>query len=87
MIEQGDDSSLSGGANLLGMIVTLLVCSTLLGVVGRASRNDLASDLEMRVDVSAGCPNEETVQAHLFAAVFFLGQFDLAHTASANSLA
>jgi hypothetical protein len=45
MIEECDDGGLSGCSNLLGLVCTLLFGSALVVVVGRASRDNLASNL------------------------------------------
>lgn len=48
MVEQGDNGGFSGSADLLGVVISLFVASTLVGVVGRAPGNNFACDLQIR---------------------------------------
>jgi len=46
VVEKGDDGGLACGSNLLGLVCPLLVGSAMMVLLGRASRNDLAGNLE-----------------------------------------
>lgn len=50
VVEQSDNSSLSGGADFLGMVVALLVFigTAGVGIIGGAPGNDLARDLQAK---------------------------------------
>jgi hypothetical protein len=45
MIQEGDDGCLASGSNLFGLIGAFFFGPGLMPVVGRATRNNLASDL------------------------------------------
>ncbi len=47
MVEEGDDGSFTGGANLFRLVGAFFIGTALVIIVGRASRNDLASDLQL----------------------------------------
>lgn len=53
VIEQGDDGSLPGRPDLLGVVVALLVSAAMVGVISRAPWDDLTRDLLTECDVSS----------------------------------
>lgn len=45
VVEEGDDGGFTCGANLFGLVGTLFIGATLVVIVGRAARNNLAGNL------------------------------------------
>ena len=88
VVEQGDDSGLSLGADLLGMIVAFPFAVTAAIVHGLAG-DDLDGHLDGGRDVRAAFDGTRDTRAkgHLFSRLQPLGQLDLAHASGTDGLA
>lgn len=91
VVEQGNYGSFSRGADLLALLITLLVCTTVVPIVGNTPGDDLARDLNGWQQLLAW-PSRRVFRwsnwyTCLLVAVLLLRQLDLAHAASSDCLA
>lgn len=62
VVEKGDNGSFASSSDLLGLIRALLFRPTLVAIVGRATRDDFAGNLEVRHRVSRQCQKTKGIK-------------------------